>query len=61
MKVPREPQLVKASLRMISTDAGMQVDLSDEQLRNAHSPIVISLEFGSNVKSVRELHPLKQS
>jgi hypothetical protein len=46
---------------MISTDDGIQTDLSDEQEQNASRSIWRSLEFGSNVRLWRAVHDLKQN
>jgi hypothetical protein len=45
---------------MISTEAGMQIDLSDEHCQNARCSIRISLEFDSNVTLEREVQSPKE-
>jgi negative regulator of genetic competence, sporulation and motility len=42
-------QYWKQALTSISTEAGMQIDFSDEQQKNAASSIRRRLEFASNV------------
>jgi hypothetical protein len=51
----REPQSSKHIEQITSTDAGIQIDLSDEQCENEDSSIRISLEFDSNVTLEREV------
>jgi hypothetical protein len=46
---------------MISTEAGMQIDSSDEQPVNVKSSMRISLEFGSKVRFAKERQELKHA
>jgi hypothetical protein len=45
---------------MISTEAGMEIDLSDEQSGNAEPSIRPRWEFGSNVTVSREVQERKE-
>jgi hypothetical protein len=56
----REMHAAKESDQRISTDAGMQIDLSDEHSRNAQEEMSFNREFGSNVTFSREMQPLKE-
>jgi hypothetical protein len=44
---------------IVSTDAGMRIDLSDGQQLNALASIRIIFEFGSNMAVWREVHSSK--
>jgi hypothetical protein len=43
-----------------STSAGIEIDVSDEHIRNAQFPIRVSLEPGSNITCDGEVHSAKQ-
>jgi hypothetical protein len=55
-----EQQSEKHDLPRISTDAGMQTDLSDEQETNANSPIRLIFGLGSKLIADRKVHSRKQ-
>jgi hypothetical protein len=55
--VERDLHLEKQYSQIFSTEEGIQIDESDEQLENAESSIHKSLELDSNVIVERELHP----
>jgi hypothetical protein len=40
---------------IISNEAGRQIDWMDEQLENAHVPVVISFEFDSNINDESDM------
>jgi hypothetical protein len=54
--VERELHPVKQYSQIFSTEEGIQIDESDEQLRNAEPSIHESLESDSNVIAEREVH-----
>jgi hypothetical protein len=58
--VERDLHLEKHSLSRRVTEAGMQIDETDEQERKAKSWIAESLEPDSKVTAERESHPKKQ-
>jgi hypothetical protein len=58
--VERALQLPKANPQIFSTEEGMQIDESDEQLSKALHSIHESLEPDSNVIVERDRHSLKQ-
>jgi hypothetical protein len=53
-------QLVKANAERICTDAGIQIDLSEMQLKKANRSIRNSRDSAANVTSDNEEHPMKQ-
>jgi hypothetical protein len=55
------PQLEKQKSEIVSTDEGMQIDRSDEQLANAEWPRTESLQPNWNVKFDRFLQWVKHS
>jgi hypothetical protein len=59
--VERDLHPLKQSWQIFSTEQGIQIDESDEQLENAEPSIHESLELGSNVIVERDLHQRKQS
>jgi hypothetical protein len=55
--VKRDLHPLKQDSPIVSTDEGIQIDESDEQLKNVERSIHESLESDSNVIVERDLHP----
>jgi hypothetical protein len=53
----RESHPDKQYLQIVSREAGIQIDESDEHLQNAEPSIRKSLESDSNVIVERDVHP----
>jgi hypothetical protein len=61
VKVERPWQLLRQPSVIASTDERIQIDVSDQQFKNAALPKVETLQPESNVNSKRLLQSLKHS